>query len=74
MHNTIEDPYLSFDRDQESSQSTACTAAAAPSQDGQTLELDILRLDCPDRGSQSWYRDLQCVKLPFPLDLDNLPD
>ena len=69
---------MSFDQCQESSRSTACTAAAAaaPSQGGQTLELGILRPDCLDRGSHSLYRDLQylAMQLPFPLDLDGLLD
>ena len=61
---------------QESSRSTACTAAAAPSQDGQFLELGIPRSDCPDKGSHSLHRDLQCLamELPSPLDWDDLPD
>ena len=33
-------------------------------------------LDCPDRGSSSLYRDLQCLamELPSPLDLDDQLD
>ena len=77
MRNTIEGPWKSFNQDQESARSTACTASDAPFRDSHSLELGILDcLDCLDRGSCHWYRDLQCLAIEPPslLDLDGQLD
>ena len=47
--------------DIEDSRSTSCTAVAVLSQGARPSGLGILQLDCPDRRSQCWHQDLQCL-------------